>query len=678
MSRVSQLILIAAIFFSGCATAEFVDEPEGSSDEEFTWGDGLQSGSGEEAGSAVEEEVEPTEPAEEEGNPKSDDAGCTDNDGDGYGNGCPLGPDCNDKNPNFQQSCRLCDVLLVEGCACAIPGKEVDCYEGTEENLSFGLCAPGTRTCSAGFWGPCLGQILPEDEVCDGEDNNCDGEVDEGVLSACGDCNEECSGFDFGPDTVEPFAPTGENSEGTGLTEEGWLTLDSEKLDLGLIWISNSGEGTVSKLDTKTGRELGRYITCADPSRTSVDLLGDVWVGCRGDGGVAKIRRHELACEDKNSNGVIDTSRDLNDDGVISGDEMLPGGADECIQFIVYPGGSKKRAAGVDGENHCWQGDWDDKVLRRLHPDTGEVVQSIPIPANPYGLVIDGSNVIWVAGRGGSVLLRVDPLTGQIDSYQSPLGETSPYGITLDYKGRVWLVNCCGHHVAYRFDPTNGQWAQTGVLARPRGIAGSLDGYIYVANDNSNSVAVVNSDTMQNVGQIDLGPDRTPVGMAVDFDGYVWAINQGTSRATKIDPANMAIISEHPVGSAPYTYSDMTGYTLHNFTAPQGHYTVTMKVADGFGTATSAESDGMLWQQVDIEADVPAGSRIEFQVRGSNDLDDLEEETWSDHFGPYPPQVLPADVTSAEVTGKYLQVRVWLYCEDQMTSPIVKKISASF
>ena len=609
-----------------------------------------------------------------------DDPGCQDQDGDGAGPGCELGADCDDGNPHFTKSCPDCSTLLVEGCPCDAPGAGLVCYEGPIGTVGVGACTDGHRFCVNDHWGPCHDQVVPQDEICDDLDNDCDEEIDEGVLSPCGDCDPDCDGFDLGPDTPLPFLPGEENSEGVGLTEEGWLVLDSDEIDLSLIWIANSGEGTVSKLDTKTGNELGRYATCGDPSRTSVDLFGDVWVACRADGGVAKILRHELACPDKNGNGVVDTSRDLDGDGQISGGEMLPAGQDECIKFIVYPGGAVQRAAGVDSENHCWVGDWDAAVLRRLHPDDGSVVQSISIPNNPYGLVVDGDNIIWVAGRGGGRLVRVDPTTGQVDAYQSPYSETSPYGITLDNKGRIWVANCCSNHAVYRFDPATAQWSAAPTLDRPRGIAGSTDGHMYVANDQANSVAIIDADTMANLGQIDLGSGRFPVGMAVDFDGYIWAVNQSSSSATRIDPATGQIMGEHPVGQAPYTYSDMTGYTLHNFTAPQGHYDVTLSVLDGFGSATAAGDDGVLWTEVDLEVDTPPGSQVGIEVRSATTPGALAEATWQGPLGPFPPATLPATLTTLgePLVGKLLEVRVWLYSTDNMATPVVKKVKASF
>ncbi|MCC6558988.1 MAG: DNRLRE domain-containing protein [Polyangiaceae bacterium] len=84
-----------------------------------------------------------------------------------------------------------CDNLINEGCRC-VPEATEACYQGPSGTLGVGQCAGGTRTCYAsatgGFWGQCDGQVLPVGEACDGVDNDCDGQADEG--GACATCND--------------------------------------------------------------------------------------------------------------------------------------------------------------------------------------------------------------------------------------------------------------------------------------------------------------------------------------------------------------------------------------------------------------------------------------------------------------------------------------------------------
>ncbi len=56
------------------------------------------------------------------------------------------------------------------------------CYTGAVETQDVGECNSGVQFCQAdGSWTECRNQTLPSVEVCDGKDNDCNGQVDDGL-----------------------------------------------------------------------------------------------------------------------------------------------------------------------------------------------------------------------------------------------------------------------------------------------------------------------------------------------------------------------------------------------------------------------------------------------------------------------------------------------------------------
>lgn len=93
-----------------------------------------------------------------------------------------------------------CDGSVDEGLDCDCePGEMQECYNGPMGTMGLGTCVGGRQMCTEdSVFGACIGAVLPSDEVCDGADNNCNGDVDEeipGVGEACtvgvGECSVE-------------------------------------------------------------------------------------------------------------------------------------------------------------------------------------------------------------------------------------------------------------------------------------------------------------------------------------------------------------------------------------------------------------------------------------------------------------------------------------------------------
>lgn len=594
---------------------------------------------------------------------------CVDEDNDGFGDFCPDGDDCDDSNENFTTVCPDCKAGNVPGCPCK--GKSTPCYTGDTTLVGKGVCAAGVQACNVGFWGTCTGDVLPDQEKCDNKDNDCDGLTDEGVKSTCGTCDLSCNQQQVGVGTKVGFDLNSENSTGVGKDPSGAIVLDPSQISINLkyIWIANSPQSTVSKLNCKTGQEVGRFQVCSDPSRTSVDLQGNVWVGCRGDGGVAKIMAEDKDCTDKNGDGAIQTSKNS---GVV--------GNDECIRFIVKPDGpTVARGAAVDKDNHVWMGFWNTQNLHRLEPDKGASVDKISIPGcHPYGLVIDQKGIVWAQGAGCGALVRIDPKTKNIQKFPYPAGA---YGLNVDKYGHLWVASA---GAASRFDPKTMKWTVvSGIAGGGRGVATSNDGYVYVAGDGSSTVTKINALTAVIESKFPLGGSHSPVGIALDYDGFVWTVNQGSTSASKMDPKNGAIIGNYKVGQSPYTYSDMTGYTLNYFTAPKGQFTALFFGSSGNNPITVGVAKHT-WEQIDIVADTPTAmgedgvmqtTSLTVKYRAGDTAKALDAAVWVEAPTAFPPAKFPYLLTKGN-TGAMLQVEVHLLTTDKKLTPALKSVTA--
>jgi hypothetical protein len=87
---------------------------------------------------------------------------CIDDDGDGFGNHCQLGSDCDDADPAVTDECRRC-VLPTKDCPCKSGTRAVSCAPPVQRVMGGTLvCREGNRYCRSGYWSDCetIGQYV--------------------------------------------------------------------------------------------------------------------------------------------------------------------------------------------------------------------------------------------------------------------------------------------------------------------------------------------------------------------------------------------------------------------------------------------------------------------------------------------------------------------------------------
>lgn len=339
------------------------------------------------------------------------------------------------------------------------------------------------------------------------------------------------------------------------------------------LWACNSTQGTISKIDTQTVTEVGRFYTRPDlsgsPSRTSVSLSGHVAVANRS-GGITKIYASEDDCVDSNGNGVIDTS---------TNNVALPWNDEECRAWhLPYNYDSQRPVAWAPGEWNNSTCEWENELLwsagRNGNTETwvvlidgeaGIELDSVQIPGlksdqyGLYGAAVDADGDLWTTGwASGNHLVHVDIDTMAFQVWDGPsiTGTTSHwYGMTVDVDGYVW--NCASR--AARFDPVTELWTVSPELGQWSAGCMADDtpmGLLWMGVSGGGVRAIDRS----TFAVIHDWPTPTAYGVSIDFFGHVWAVNG--SGAHRVDPATGAVTSYNGLTGA-YTYSDMTGYSLN-------------------------------------------------------------------------------------------------------------------
>jgi DNA-binding beta-propeller fold protein YncE len=424
----------------------------------------------------------------------------------------------------------------------------------------------------------------------------------------------------MGPGTDHPFEPGPENADGVDTDVEGNLTLTWESMRLRYMWVANSGEGTVSKIDiiADPPMEVARYATgmsdmLADPSRTSVDLAGDVFVGNRAgwypapshswDSSLTKIAAETARCVDRDGDRTIDTATGTAPLARSDGTGGVPAGqsTDECVLWTRDFRPESRRATdraephgclglravaatnetGLDFEanGHVWVGCMDDRKVYKLHGTTGDLLAYADVsPCMPYGFLMGvlDREVLWIACRTSEDwpaegIAALDTRTMAVTML--PAGMGNPYGFAMNSTGDVWVATMGRSTSAvWRYSTAAGWQGLAGRSDLMRGIAVDADGYAWAMNTspapNPPEVWLIDPATFPAGSSLlevlpvtdnqTLHPARTGSGVAIDLDGNVYAISMGDGDVYEPDPGWVTKFTVDRSGGRPVV--DLAGH----------------------------------------------------------------------------------------------------------------------
>ncbi|MFT7670302.1 MAG: hypothetical protein ACI8X5_003010, partial [Planctomycetota bacterium] len=465
---------------------------------------------------------------------------------------------------------------------------------------------------------------------------------------------------------------------------------NSNQLQLGfaspafsILSVACGGLGTVVRIDTETCEIAGEYLSSPegmdrDPSRSTVDLLGNTWIGNRVEdgegrddfGSVAKFgiviggtrvnadgtpnpNGEYLAppyeyntCIDRDGDGLIRTSRGLGDvfawpdlsDGLGGSDARVEDSIDEAVLIFQRTEPVRIRHISVDASNNVWAGGYPTfpTSFDYLDGTTGEILMNVdadPPGCGGYAGVVDGANVLWSTAEQQGEVFRYDGVNPAtcIDV------QANVRGITLAPDGDVWLAG--GRRVS-RLNP-DGSVDLAPVLvsaaSQLHGIAVHPNGSIWAASSGTGEVLRLDNDGIL-VQAITTGSQCRSV--SIDRNGYVWVVNREADTVQRIDPATNLVdktINLRP-GSQAFNPSDMTGVVALNTSPPIGDWQV---ITDG-------AIEGVTWSNVAWNASLAEGSNIEVMVRAADTTADLS-------FAPWTPT---GNATGIDLLGRFLEVSV--------------------
>lgn len=456
------------------------------------------------------------------------------------------------------------------------------------------------------------------------------------------------------------------------------------------------------------------------PRALAVDADNNVWVGLFRTEELVHVRNCEVDPNSTPGNWTIDpecaTPRCGPGDALciaraveIGNDCSAALPNDDCRGDMIIarydlPSDINPYGMAIDTEGYIWIADLDH--IACFDPRTGELcgryrtewARSFQAAGEtgcdrPYGISLDGAGNVWwgqwtCGGLGyldravwetarqdnsdqsGTIWANVEAVVNYVGTYrfQDP-NDDKTRGVAVDGNGVVWVASS-GTNRMLRFDPSmpTPQWRADAHSAcieecttnrrRPDGSAiGAGDELIQCTNYCGPAVQGDFTGSFETCSN--------PIGVGISDDGDAWGVCYSSRRAQAFRDDG-SIRFEADTGSGPYSYSDMTGFQLRNFTAPQGQWSRVFDCTTDGGRVD--ESGRCVFDYLSWDSLTPEGTRVVVEVR-AGDEDAGGQIVW----GPWSAEneVTPAPLSGDGYQGRYVEVRVTLFASTRGETPIL-------
>jgi len=295
----------------------------------------------------------------------------------------------------------------------------------------------------------------------------------------------------------------------------------------GAVWVTNAGDGTVSRIDPAKREVVQTIIVGSAPTGIAIGNNA-VWVANSLDGTVSRI--------------------------------------DPVTNTVVQPIPVGNGPVGVAfGAHSVWVANTNDNTIARIGADSGRIVKTLKTPGTELAF---GAGALWASDRAANSVSRIDPATGSV--VQAIAVGNGPTGLAFG-DGAVWVANTLDGTVS-RIDPdTNSVTAAIPVGDGPSGVAVGAGG-VWVSNEFGGTVARI--DPGRNVVVQRIGVGNRPTGVAVVNGGVLVSVlesgagHRGGTLTIRTDSPVDSI--DTAVASSSWSILNMTGDGLTGFVRAGG------------------------------------------------------------------------------------------------------------